>query len=120
MKVTVTGIERAQDALEAALREINIESEMLLNQMLQGIAQHTAPYVPVNTSMLINSEFRTTDMTPTGPVGTIGYNADYAHFVHDGPQKNWQKAGASNLFLELGVRDYIADSLAADLARFGS
>jgi len=118
MTVTVTGIKAAQDGLDDALRDINIESELLLTLILQGISANTMPYVPVDTSFLINSEFRSTEMTPRGPRGEIGYGASYAEFVHDGPQKNWQKAGASNRFLEFGVRDFIADDLSALIARF--
>ena len=118
MTITVTGIDEAQDALNDALREINIESELMLNVILQGISASTMPYVPVDTSFLINSEYRQTDMTTKGPVGELGFGARYARYVHEGPQKNWQKPGASNRFLELGVRDFVRDDLARVIARF--
>ena len=120
MTVTVTGLGEAQNALNDALREINIESELMLNVILQGISASTMPYVPVDTSFLINSEYRRTDMTPDGPTGELGFGAEYAKYVHEGPQKNWQKPGASNRFLELGVRDFIRDDLRSVIARFQS
>lgn len=118
MTVEVTGIKAVQTALDDALRDINIESELLLSAILQGISAETMPYVPVDTSALINSEYRTTDMTPKGPVGEIGFRSEYAVYVHEGPQKNWQKPGASNRFLELGVRAFIQNDLSSVIARF--
>jgi hypothetical protein len=121
--VSVKGIKAAQAALDEATRDVNIESEEMLAVMLQAISANTAPYVPVDTSTLINSEVRRTSMTPQGPEGVIQYGMDgtnpasgtpvsqYAIFVHEGPQKNWQKPGASNRFLEKGVRDFIRDDL---------
>lgn len=119
MTVKMIGIEAAQNALNDALKDVEIESELLLNVMLQGISRNTKPYVPVGeTSNLINSEYFRTDMTPSGPVGEYGYSASYAKYVHEGPQKNWQKPGASNRFLELGIRDYINHDMRSDVARF--
>lgn len=117
--VRVEGIEGAQAALIDALQDIRIESELMLNVILQGISAATFPYVPVGeTSALINSEFRRTERTATGIFGEIGFGAAYAPYVHEGPQKNWQKTGASNRFLELGARDFIRDDLSSVIARF--
>lgn len=120
MAVEVTGIEAAQAALAEALRDVNLESELLVTVILQGIRAETIPYVPVDTSFLVNSEFMNTRMTQNGAEGEIGYGAEYAVYVHEGPQKNWQKPGASNRFLELGVRDFIQNDLDNVLRRFES
>lgn len=111
MSVKVSGIRSAQSALSDAIRDVNVESEEMISVILQSISANTASYVPVDTSALINSEYRQTQMTATGPRGEIGYGASYAGYVHEGPQKNWQKPGASNQFLALGVRDFIRDDL---------
>lgn len=123
MTVKVTGIQSAQAALDAAIKDINIESETMLVVMLQSISANTSVYVPVDTR-------RQTSMTPSGPEGSISYGltgtnpssgtpvAEYAIFVHEGPQKNWQKPGASNRFLEHGVRDFIRDDLASIIRAF--
>lgn len=118
LTVRVEGIEGAQAALIDALQDIRIESELMLNVILQGISAATFPYVPVDTSALINSEFRRTERTTMGVFGEIGFGAAHAPYVHEGPQKNWQKPGASNRFLELGVRDFIRDDLSSVIARF--
>ncbi|MDH5796930.1 MAG: hypothetical protein OEZ19_00055 [Paracoccaceae bacterium] len=120
--VSVGGLTAAQDALEKAMKDVQVESEEMLAVMLQAIAANTMPYVPVDTAALINSERRWTQMTKAGPVGHIEYGGqgtgargtpvqEYAVYVHEGPQKNWQKPGASNLFLAKGVEDFIRDDL---------
>ncbi len=118
MTIEVTGIAAAQAALNDAIQDINIESELMVLAIIQGIRSNTIPYIPVATSFLINSEFQSTEVTPTGAKGEIGYGATYAVYVHEGPQKNWQKPGASNRFLEIGVRNFIADDLSGIIARF--
>ena len=124
MTVRVRGIREAQAALDGAIKDVNIQSELLVTVILQGISQHTLPYVPVDTSDLIGSELRTTEMTANGPHGSISFRAttkggeDYAVFVHEGPQKRWQKPGASNRYLQRGVEDFIAEDLQGVLKIF--
>lgn len=72
---------------------------------------HAAPYVPVHTSNLINSEYRTIERRGDRVAGEIGFSAEYAAAVHDGPQKNWRKSGASNRFLALGLQDFLDQDL---------
>lgn len=128
--IQVRGLKGAQDALNKAIKDVRIETEEMLVVMLQAISANTAPYVPVDTSTLINSERRRTWMTSNGPGGMIDYGADgsvnprgtpvheYAVIVHEGPQRNWQKPGASNLFLKHGVEDFIRDDLSSIIARY--
>lgn len=62
--------------------------------------------VPEDTSALkLSGYVSPPEMEAGGPTVEIGYGnleggpVDYAVYVHEGPQKNWQKPGASNLFL---------------------
>ena len=120
MAIEVSGIRQAQSALNNATKDIEVESELMLSVMLEAISANTKPYVPVDTSFLINSAYRSTDVVASGVIGEIGYGAEYAVYVHEGAQKNWQKPGASNLFLLKGVEDFIANDLSSIIARFTS
>jgi hypothetical protein len=115
------------------MKGVKIESEEMLTVMLMAISANTAPFIPVDTSGLINSEERSVYRDGKSEiVGEISYGADgslnsrgtpvqeYAEFVHDGPQKNWQKMGASNLFLEKGTRDFIQDDLSGIISAYSS
>tara|TARA_R110000782_G_scaffold226625_1_gene313431 strand:+ start:415 stop:816 length:402 start_codon:yes stop_codon:yes gene_type:complete len=133
MRVQVTGLNSVQKALDDAMKGVKIESEEMLTVMLMAISANTAPFIPVDTSGLINSEERSVYRDGKNEiVGEISYGADgsvnsrgtpvqeYAGFVHDGVQKNWQKPGASNLFLEKGTRDFIQDDLSGIISAYSS
>lgn len=129
MKIKVTGLQAVERELNAAIKEVNTQSELMLNVMLQAIRAHTMPYVPVDTSALINSMYSGTAMTPTGPSGWLGFGqggnnvngtpvSEYAVYVHEGPQKLWQKPTASNRYLAKGVEDFIQEDLQGIISRF--
>jgi len=86
-------------------------SNRFVTEVLITVAGYAAYYTPVDTSNLINSQFRRVKKTTNGYEGELGYGASYAPFVHDGPQKNWQKSSASNKFLEKGVEEMIKTDL---------
>lgn len=71
--------------------------------MITGQA-HAVLLTPVgDTSNLINSRFLEIINSSNGNfTGRVGYTAAYAKFVHDGGEKNWQKAGAEAEFLQKG------------------
>jgi hypothetical protein len=120
--VKLEGLAQVEAALTKRLQEIGGPmSEKFITVALGEISAHTAPYVPVDTSNLINSEWRKAYKTGSGWTGEIGYNAttedgtDYAVIVHEGGPKNWQKGGASDKFLEKGAADFVRDSLDATI-----
>ena len=117
-KMQLEGLAECSAAIEKRLSEIGGPmTEKFMTVALGEIAAHTAPYVPVDTSNLINSEYRRAYKSGDGWAGEIGYNAttadgtDYAAIVHEGGPKNWQKGGASDKFLEKGARDFARDAL---------
>lgn len=111
-EVKVEGLDEVNRRLRDTLRKIDGKlSEHFLVKALMLTSAYTAPYVPVDTSNLINSEYRVTRKTRRGWEGEIGFSAEYAAPVHDGPDKNWQKAGASNQFLAKGLDDFIDEEL---------
>ncbi|MBX2847079.1 MAG: hypothetical protein KTR16_02070 [Acidiferrobacterales bacterium] len=81
-----------------------------LTEALIVAGNYASLLTPVDTANLINSQYRMPiTHTATGYTTGIKYTANYAKNVHDGPQKNWQKQGASNHFLSRGFEDNIAE-----------
>lgn len=66
-------------------------------------ASEASVLTPIDTSNLLNSQFRTVQKTGSKIVGTVGYTAEYALPVHDpsNPQ-NFRRASAEKLFLSKG------------------
>jgi hypothetical protein len=132
MKVTVKGLEGARRELRKAIQDVHMESAEMVSVILHGIASRTRPYVPVDTSVLINSEERKVWDTASGPKGYITYGEGggvsrsgtpvrlYYRYVHDGPQKNWKKPGASNRYLLKGIREFVRDDLSRIIAMYSS
>jgi hypothetical protein len=136
MKIQVNGMKAVQNELRQKLRQVENATEEMISVMMMAISANTAPYVPVDTSALINSETRETrragNKHGTQIIGEISYGADgsvnargtpvqeYAAIVHEGPQKNWQKPTASNLFLAKGTRDFIQDDLSRIISAYSS
>lgn len=129
MKAKLNGLTGAQSALKKVSDRIEDATEEMLTVMLAAIAANTNPFVPVDTSALINSEKRSVRTEAGRIVATISYGGEgtnargtpvqeYAIYVHEGPQKNWQKPGASNLFLAKGTDNFIRDDLSRILAQF--
>lgn len=87
-------------------------------QFVQGVEQRTAKAVtqalilgaseasvltPIDTSTLINSQFRHVEQRGRKVVGTVGYTADYAMPVHDPDVKQvFRRASAEKEFLKKG------------------
>ncbi|MBT0353110.1 HK97 gp10 family phage protein [Morganella morganii subsp. morganii] len=70
--------------------------------MLIGGAQATL-FTPIDTSTLINSQFREITVNGTRVTGRVGYSANYAVFVHDPKVKQtFRRATARKEFLTLG------------------
>lgn len=128
MRVTAQfeGLDRASTRLTQELKKVGQEgSKKFVTLALKMIEAASAPYVPVNTSLLLNSAFSrirgSTSLGGGGFFGEFGYGgeASYAGFVHEGGPKNWKKGGASDRFLEKGVDDFINESLDDLLSVFG-
>lgn len=73
--------------------------------MLIGGAQATL-FTPIDTSTLINSQFREITVNGTRVTGRVGYSANYAVFVHDSKVKQtFRRATARKEFLTLGFEE---------------
>lgn len=69
-------------------------------------ALQAAAYTPVDTSFLMNSQFRELVVNGTRLTGRVGYSANYAAYVHDPsiPQ-NFRLARAKKEFLTKGFEE---------------
>lgn len=110
--VKIEGLERASRRISDELNKVGkANNEKFVTLSLKAIEAQTAPFVPVDKSLLINSAYSRLRSTGAGYEGEFGYGAEYAGYVHEGGPKRWQKAGASDRFLELGVEKFIEEDL---------
>jgi hypothetical protein len=74
-----------------------------MTQALVLGATEASVLTPIDTSVLLNSQYRNVEKRDGGIVGTAGYTADYALPVHDpdNPQ-NFRRASAEKEFLKKG------------------
>ncbi|MCS4273515.1 MULTISPECIES: HK97 gp10 family phage protein [Raoultella] len=88
MGVKVRGVEQAKANLERIIQDVcgrkvvrAIQSALILG------STRAAYYTPIDTSTLLNSQFREINVNGTKVTGRVGYSANYAAFVHDMPGK---------------------------------
>lgn len=114
-KVEFEGLEDAADAISAVSRKVGkTNSKKFVTLAAKAVEAQAAPFVPVDTSDLMNSSYtrvRATGSDGDGHEAEFGYDIPYAGYVHEGGPKNWQKAGASDLFLLKGVEAFIEEDL---------
>lgn len=67
-------------------------------------ASEAAALTPIDTSTLLNSQYRDVQQEGHRVVGRVGYTADYAAPVHDpGHPQTFRRAGAEKSFLSKGM-----------------
>lgn len=88
MGVKVKGIQQAKANLNRIIDDIQgrkvirgIQSALLI------VGAQAAIYTPVDTSTLLNSQFREIMLNGTHITGRVGYSANYAAYVHAMPGK---------------------------------
>ena len=75
-----------------------------MTQALVLGASEAAVLTPIDTSTLLNSQFRNVRADGSRVVGTVGYTAEYAVPVHDpNVPQTFRRAGAEKLFLTKGM-----------------
>jgi len=66
-------------------------------------ASEASALTPIDTSTLLNSQYRRVDKDGERIVGRVGYTADYAAAVHDPDHpQNFRRASAEKEFLKRG------------------
>ena len=107
MGVTVKGIKQVSRNVNRAIDSIQDRRVVraLTSAMIVGASQ-AAIYTPIDTSYLINSQFREHSVNGTRFIGRVGYSASYAAYVHDpaNPQR-FRRATAQKEFLTKGFEE---------------
>ncbi len=107
MGAKVRGIRQAKANLDRIIKDVQGRKVVraLQSAMLIGSAQ-AALYTPIDTSTLINSQFREITSNGVRVTGRVGYTANYAVFVHDPEVKQtFRRASAQKEFLTKGFED---------------
>lgn len=69
-------------------------------------ASEASVMTPIDTSTLLNSQYRKVDKDGTKIVGTVGYTAEYAAYVHDpNVKQRFRRSTAEKLFLKKGFEE---------------
>lgn len=115
MSAKVTGISKAKKNLDALIGNIQGRKAVraIQSALIIGSTQ-AAIYTPIDTSTLINSQYRELSVNGTIITGRVGYTANYAVFVHDpNVPQTFRRSTAQKEFLTKGFADSRSDIDAA-------
>jgi len=107
MGVKIRGVEQAKRNLDAVINDIQGRRALrAIHSVLIIGSSQAALYTPIDTSTLLNSQYREVTASGTRIVGRVGYSANYAVYVHDPniPQ-NFRRSTAQKEFLTKGFED---------------
>lgn len=107
MGVKVKGIAKAKANLTKLIGDIQGRKAVraIYKALYIGGAQASL-YTPIDTSTLINSQFRDVNVSGKMLTGRVGYSANYAVYVHDPSVKqNFRRSTARKEFLNLGFEE---------------
>ncbi|MCH9329828.1 HK97 gp10 family phage protein [Enterobacter hormaechei] len=107
MGIKVKGISQAKKNLNALVGDI--QGRKVVRAMQSALiigGSQAALYIPIDTSTLINSQFREITVNGNRVTGRVGYSANYAAYVHDpSVPQNFRRATARKEFLTKGFED---------------
>ncbi|CNE41620.1 hypothetical protein [Yersinia kristensenii] len=107
MGAKVKGIREAKANLDRLIGDIQGRKAVraITKALIIGASQ-AALYTPIDTSTLINSQFRDISANGTRLTGRVGYSANYAIYVHDPDVKQvFRRPMAEKEFLTKGFAD---------------
>lgn len=82
--MAVKGVSKVNRNIHRITNEIaNIRTQRIIQQVMIVGMSFVAPLTPIDTSNLINSQYRELKPIPKGWVGRVGYTANYAAFVNN-------------------------------------
>lgn len=107
MGVKVKGVKQVARKVNRAIDNIQDRKVIraITRAMIHGL-ESAAAYTPIDTSVLINSQFREIIFNGVRVTGRAGYSANYAAYVHDPsiPQ-SFRRPNARKEFLTKGFED---------------
>lgn len=107
MGIKVKGISQAKKNLNALVGDI--QGRKVVRAMQSALiigGSQAALYTPIDTSTLINSQFREITVNGNRVTGRVGYSANYAAYVHNpSVPQNFRRATARKEFLTKGFED---------------
>ena len=103
----VRGIAQAKANLDKFVNDVQGRKVVraIQSALIIGSSQ-AALYTPIDTSTLLNSQYRELDVNGTKVTGRVGYSANYAVYVHDpNVPQTFRRATAQKEFLTKGFED---------------
>lgn len=96
-------VTRIINRLPQFVDQVQAKAARGMTQALVIGASEASVMTPIDTSTLLNSQFKQVERDGDRIVGTVGYTAEYALAVHDpeNPQ-NFRRASAEKEFLKKG------------------
>jgi hypothetical protein len=90
----------------AFVSETEKKAYTTLTKVLLVGGANASQFTPVDTSTLLNSQYREVKRSGKGWTGRIGYTAYYAQYVHDpNIKQRFRRQSAKKEFLRLGFED---------------
>lgn len=116
MAKRVRGISECRRSTQAFVDDVNRRAVRAVTAGLIVGASHAARYTPIDTSTLINSQYRDVRVNGVMITGRVGYSANYAIYVHEASGKlkgeprnsgggNYWDPNAKPKFLQAGFEE---------------
>lgn len=97
---------RMTNRLPQFIGQVEQKAARAMTQALILGASEASVMTPIDTSTLLNSQYRKVDKDGTKIVGTVGYTAEYAKDVHDpNVKQRFRRSTAEKEFLKKGFEE---------------
>lgn len=97
---------RVVNKLPQFVARVHDKAERGMTQALILGASEASVLTPIDTSNLLNSQYKAVRRIPGKVIGTVGYTADYALPVHDPDHpQTFRRASAQKEFLRKGFEN---------------
>ncbi|EDH7447069.1 HK97 gp10 family phage protein [Salmonella enterica] len=107
MGIKVRGVKQSKAGLNRIINDVQGRKVVraIQSALIIGSSQ-AALYTPIDTSTLLNSQFRDITVNGNRVTGRVGYSANYAMYVHDpNVPQTFRRDTARKEFLTKGFED---------------